>query len=317
MGGPKPGPPILLIWADALGGEMERRNIIIIAVALVLGLFAVYLTNAYFSGVEAQQERVAEEQQLVRVAVAAQDLEFGSPLTTDTVRLVNWPSQSVPPGAITDMSKFAGTDVAIRPIAQGEPILQSRISTRAVLSENIPENMRAVTIPVNEVAGVAGFVTPGDVVDVLMTRTIPGGEEEKVTSVVLENVQVIAIDRRASETSTEPQELKMATLLTDQYNAQKLALASESGRLTLVLRNVENQLVGGTQVVTTRDLPGGRLRYTSRSSASAPARSGGAVPYRPSGTAPAGAIAPTHSGPTMTIYRGTEGARQEVNRGTN
>ncbi|QKG71124.1 Flp pilus assembly protein CpaB [Erythrobacter mangrovi] len=297
---------------------MERRNIIIIAAAVVLGLLAVYLTNAYFSGVEAQQERVAEEQQLVRVAVAAQDLEFGSPLTSDTVRLVNWPSQSVPSGAITDMAKFAGTDVAIRPIAQGEPILQSRISNRAVLSENIPDNMRAVTIPVNEVAGVAGFVTPGDVVDVLMTRTIPGGDDEKVTSVVLENAQVIAIDRRASENSTEPQELKMATLLTDQYNAQKLALAAESGRLTLALRNVENQIVGGTQVVTTRDLPGGRLRYSSRSGGGvAPAPSGSAVPYRPSGTAPAGAVSPTYKGPTMTIYRGTEGARQEVNRGTN
>jgi len=171
---------------------------IIVAAAVILGLFAVYLTNAYFSGVEAQQEKVAEEQQLVRIAVASQDLDFGSPLTTDTVRLVNWPSQSVPAGAITDMSKFAGTDVAIRPIAAGEPILQSRMSTRAVLSENIPDNLRAVTIPVNDVAGVAGFVTPGDVVDVMMTRTIPGGEDEKVTAVVLENVQVIAIDRRAS-----------------------------------------------------------------------------------------------------------------------
>ncbi|MFA6220547.1 MAG: Flp pilus assembly protein CpaB [Erythrobacter sp.] len=298
---------------------MERRNIIIVAAAVLLGLIAVYLTNAYFSGVEEQQERVAEQQQLVRVAVAAQDLDFGSPLTSDTVRLVNWPSQSVPPGAITDMAKFAGTDVAIRPIAQGEPVLQSRISNRAVLSENIPENLRAVTIPVNEVAGVAGFVTPGDVVDVLMTRTIPGGEDEKVTSVVLENAQVIAIDRRASEKNTEPQELKMATLLTDQYNAQKLALAAESGRLTLALRNVENQAIGATRIVTTRDLPGGRLRYSSARGGSAPARGGGAVPFRTPGApaVPASAVAPAYSGPTMTIYRGTEAARQEVNRGTN
>jgi pilus assembly protein CpaB len=296
---------------------MERRNIIIVAAAVILGLFAVYLTNAYFSGVEAQQEKVAEEQQLVRIAVASQDLDFGSPLTTDTVRLVNWPSQSVPPGAITDMSKFAGTDVAIRPIAQGEPILQSRISTRAVLSENIPDNLRAVTIPVNEVAGVAGFVTPGDVVDIMMTRTIPGGQDEKVTAVVLENVQVIAIDRRASEKNTEPQELKMATLLVDQKGAQTLALASESGRLSMALRNVENQAVGGTQVVTTRDLPGGRLRYASGGGGGG---GGTAAPFRAAPAAPgvpANAVAPSYSGPTMTIYRGTEGARQEVYRGTN
>ena len=302
---------------------MERRNLIIIGVALVLGVVAVYLVNTYFSGMEEEQERIAEEQQLVRVAVASQDLDFGAPLTADTVRLVNWPAQSVPAGAFNDLAKFAGSDVAIRPIAAGEPILQSRISSRAVLSENIPDDMRATTIPVNDVAGVAGFVTPGDVVDVMMTREIPGGDGDRVTAVVLENAQVIAIDRRSSENSTEPQELKMATLLTNQIDAQKLALAAESGRLTLALRNVENQLVGASQIVTTRDLPGGRIRYASRSSAArsapAPARSSTSVPYRP---APASAgtaqpSAPVYSGPTMTIYRGTDGARQEVSRGTN
>ena len=301
---------------------MERRNIIIIGAALILGVLAVYLTNAYFSGVEEEQERIAEEQQLVRVAVASQDLPFGAPLTTDTVRLVNWPAQSVPAGAFNDINGFAGSNVAIRPIAQGEPILRSRISSRAVLSENIPDDMRATTIPVNDVAGVAGFVTPGDVVDVMMTREIPGGDGDRVTSVVLENAQVLAIDRRASENSTEPQELKMATLLTNQYDAQRLALAAQSGRLTLALRNVENQNVGSSQVVTTRDLPGGRLRYASRNSAarSAPAPAPRQqVAYRP---APASAgtsqpSAPVFSGPTMTIYRGTDGARQEVSRGTN
>lgn len=298
---------------------MERRNIIIIGVALVLGALAVYLTNAYFSGVEAEQERIAQEQELVRIAVASQDLPFGAPLTGDTVRLVNWPAQSVPQGAFTDMAKFAGGDVAIRPIAAGEPILRSRISSRAVLSENIPDDMRAVTIPVNDVAGVAGFVTPGDVVDVMMTRDIPNGDGDRVTSVVLENAQVLAIDRRASENSTEPQELRMATLLTNQIDAQRLALAAQSGRLTLALRNVENQTIGTAKIVTTRDLPGGRIRYANRNSAArgAPAPSSGAVPYRRSAAASAGASAPVYSGPTMTIYRGTDGARQEVSRGTN
>ena len=297
---------------------MERRNIIIIGVALVLGLLAVYLANAYFSGVEAQQERVAEEQQLVRIAVASQNLDFGAPLTGDNVRLVNWPSQSVPDGAFTDIARFAGNDVAIRPIARGEPILQSRISERAVLSENIPEGMRAVTIGVNEVAGVAGFVTPGDAVDVIMTRTIPGGQDDKLASIVLENVQVLAIDRRASESSTEPQDLKMATLLVNQQDAQKLALASESGRLSLALRNVENQDVGSTRVVTTRDLPGGGVRYAQRSSGSASPRTAqqrAPVVRSSAPSATSTTVVPSYGGPTMTIYRGTEGARQEVNRG--
>lgn len=296
---------------------MERRNIIIIGVAVVLGLLAVYLANSYFSGVEAQQERVAEEQQLVRIAVASQDLDFGAALTGDNVRLVNWPAQSVPDGAFTDIARFAGNDVAIRPIARGEPILQSRISERAVLSENIPEDMRAVTIAVNEVAGVAGFVTPGDAVDVIMTRTIPGGSDDKVASVILENVQVVAIDRRASESSTEPQELKMATLLVNQQDAQKLALASESGRLSLALRNVENQDVGATRIVTTRDLPGGRVRYAENSRAAPSPRTAqqSAPIVRSAPSASSTTVVPSYGGPTMTIYRGTDGARQEVNRG--
>ncbi|MEZ5681349.1 MAG: Flp pilus assembly protein CpaB [Erythrobacter sp.] len=298
---------------------MERRNLIIIGVAVVLGLVAVYLANSYFSGVEAQQERVAEEQQLVRIAVASQDLDFGATLTSDNVRMINWPSQSVPDGAFTDMNMFAGSNVAIRPIARGEPVLKARISERAVLSENIPEDMRAITISVSDVTGVAGFVTPGDAVDVIMTRTIPGGQDDKVASIVLENVQIVAIDRRASESSTEPQELKMATLLVNQQDAQKLALASESGRLSLALRNVANQDVGATRVVTTRDLPGGGVRYAQRSSGSSNARtSPRTAPYRapsaPSGSATT--VAPGYGGPTMTIYRGTDGARQEVNRGS-
>lgn len=298
---------------------MERRNFIIIGVAVVLGLVAVYLANSYFSGVEAQQERVAEEQQLVQVAVATQDLGFGAQLSSDNVRLVNWPAQSVPDGAITDMNQFAGTNVAIRPIARGEPILKARISERAVLSENIPEDMRAVTIAVDEVTGVAGFVTPGDAVDIIMTRTIPGGQDDRVASIVLENVQIVAIDRRASESSTEPQDLKMATLLVNQQDAQKLAIASASGRLSMALRNVENQDVGSTRIVTTRDLPGGGVRYAQRSNGAA--RSSprtAAAPYR-APSAPSGStttVSPSFGGPSMTIYRGTEGARQEVNRGS-
>jgi hypothetical protein len=90
--------------------------------------------------------------------------------------------------------------VAIRPIARGEPILVSRISERAVLSANLVPNMRAVTVPVDPVTGVAGFVTPGDVVDVLLTRQIPGDgatSDDNMTSVIMESIQVLAVDRYA------------------------------------------------------------------------------------------------------------------------
>ena len=308
---------------------MERRNLIIIAAAVVLGLFAVIAANAWFSGVEEQQARVAEEQELVRVAVASQDLAFGAPLNADTVRLVNWPRQSMPTGAITDFNRIAsGTNVAIRPIARGEPILISRISDRAILSANIPENMRALTVPVDAVSGVAGFVFPGDVVDVLLTRKIPGdgaGNEDQMTNIVLENVQVLAVDRRASENATEPEVAKTATLLVDQMGSQKLTLATKVGSLSLALRNVEDQAIGETPTVTSRDLGGNGFFIPGRSSGPAPMRAAA----EPSAPVPVRVSAPTTivqaqpssvsappviTGPAMTVYRETSVTREQVKR---
>ena len=307
---------------------MDRRNIIVIGAAVLLGLFAVIAANAWFSGVEDRQAQAAQEQEMVRVAVAAQDLAFGAPLNADTVRLASWPRQSMPSGAITDMSRIAaGTNVAIRPITRGEPILLSRISDRAILSANIPENMRAVTVPVNAVSGVAGFVFPGDVVDVMLTRQIPGegaSGDDQMTNVLLESVQVLAVDRRAGENDTEPAVGKTATLLVDQYGAQKLTLANKIGELSMALRNVEDQLAGETSTVTLRDLGGSGLyipgqRGSSVRQASAPARAAAPTPTvairapaPSSGTVTA--APPVYNGPTMTVYRGTDVSTQQVKR---
>ena len=294
---------------------MERRNLIIVGVAIVIGLFAVYLVNAWFSGEEARQERIAEQQQLERIAVARVDLNFGDQLTTDNVRLVNWPRQSVPPGAYRDVKKLlADGNVAIRPIASGEPILRQRISERAILSANIPDDMRAVTVPVNAVTGVAGFVLPGDVVDVLLTRQIPGDGakgDDRMTSVLLENIQVLAIDLRKSERDSQAKVGKTATLLVDQMGAQKLTLANEIGRITLALRNVENQAYGSYRTVTPRDLGGGGVYLAQRREPAAQN-----APQRAYAAAPASgvAVAAPPRGPTMTVYRGTAGSTAVVQR---
>lgn len=295
---------------------MDRRNVIILAIAVALGALAVYLANAWFSGVEQRQAAVAEQQKLVRVVVANQDLAFGSPLTADTLRLANWPAESVPDGAITDLPRLsAGSNVAIRPIARGEPILLSRISDRAILSANIPANMRAVTIPVGAVTGVAGFVFPGDVVDIFLTRKIPGdgaSADDKMTTVLLENIQVLAVDQRAGEKDTQPAEAKTATVLVDQRGAQKLALADQVGRLTMALRNVEDQLTGSEPVITTRDL-GGRGIYMPERASRAQAAVGSAPIVRaPPDAGPRPPTAPR--GPTMTVVRGTETRIEEVRR---
>jgi pilus assembly protein CpaB len=298
---------------------MNRRNAVIAGIAVVLGLFAVYMANAWFTGVETQQARVAEQQQLVRIAVANQDLEFGSALTQDSVRLTNWPAQSVPQGAYTEADVqrlLTGGNVAIRPITRGEPILLSRISERAVLSANLPADMRAVTVPVDAVSGVAGFVTPGDVVDVLLTRQIPGDgaqADDKMVNVLLERAQVLAIDLRAGEGNSEAALGKTATLQVTPRDAQKLVLATQVGRLSLALRNVEDVSGSSRAIVSTRDLGGGLYMRARPTGGAAPRQAAAASVATLPGVAVA-AVPRRPSGPTMTVVRGTAVNVEEVQR---
>jgi pilus assembly protein CpaB len=299
---------------------MQRRNLIILGAAVLFGLIAVFLANSYFSGFEKQEERAAKQEQLARIVVATQELKFGTPLTTDNIRLVNWPQTSVPPGAFRAIpDALRDGRVALRPIAIGEPILTERVSGadgRASISYNLPEDMRAVSIPVSAVAGVSGFVTPGDVVDVLLTRQIPGdgaGDGDKMTDVLMENVQVLAIDQMANEKATNPKVGKTAVLMVDLYGAQKLALARETGSLSLALRNIKNQAAGYLRTVSSRDLSRTGLFMRARQAPSAPA------PVMPPAStqiaarrAPGVVMPGLPIGPSMIIVRGTQVTSYEV-----
>ena len=306
---------------------MRGRNLVIIGIAVFVGLIAVYLANSYFSGYEEEQARVAEENRMARIVVATQDLGFGTPLASTNLRLANWPANSVPAGAFMSVEEaMQGGRVALRPLTVGEPILQSKVSGqggRATLSAVLPEDQRAISVPVNEITGVAGFVRAGDVVDVLLTRQIPGDgadSDDLFTTTVLENVLVLAIDQIASESETAPAVGKTATLQTNMNGAQKLALANQLGTISLVLRNVQNQMTGEGSPVVPNDLGGAGYyipaRNTGGNSAPAPApaprMAQASAPARSStATAPA---APRYRGPTMQVVRGTENETYEVNR---
>lgn len=244
-----------------------NRNIIIIAIAAVLGIVAVIIANSYLSGVEQNQERAAEENRLVQIAVARVPMEYGTALTVENIRMVSWPATSVPAGAFQSTKALLGpeTRVVLRPIEAGEPILPGKVTGpggRASISALIDPDMRAVAVRISDVAGVAGFILPNDSVDVLLTRT-PKTEVEGVvdpiTDVLLQNVRVIAIDQGASEKENQPRVGKTATLLVDQEGAQKLALSSTVGTLSLALRNAVNQDVFMAQTVGTRDLGQGSV----------------------------------------------------------
>lgn len=309
---------------------MRGRNLIILGIAIFVGLLAVYIANSYFSGAQEREERRAEELQMARIVVATQEVEFGAPINEANTRLVNWPASSVPDGAFTSLQEaHANGRVALRPITVGEPILASKVSGsdgRATLSANLPPDMRAVAIPVNRIAGVGGFVRPGDVVDILLTRQIPGegsGNADKMTTVVLENVLVLATDQTANDKETQPQVSRTATVQTDLFGAQKLALAREIGTFTLALRNVENQAVGATETVVTSDLGGSGYRiYGRRNTGGANAGGGSATPVinitpamlGGATQAQASAASSRPRGPTMSVIRGTDSQTYEVER---
>ncbi|MFN2098458.1 Flp pilus assembly protein CpaB [Altererythrobacter sp. MF3-039] len=293
---------------------MNRRNIIVLAAAALFGLVAVFIVNTWFSGVEEQQERLAAETPLAKVVVASQPMEFGAPLTQENIRLVDWPSRSVPPGAFNNTeSVLNGTRVALRPILVGEPILAERVSGtdgRAAISANIPEDMRAMTIRVNEITGVGGFVVPGDVVDVILTRQMQGEgatSADVVNAVILESVQVLAIDQRSNEKDTSPKVVNAATVLVSPYDAQKLILAARLGSLSLTLRNIEDQTTGATTMVTGREIAGSGFYVPARNNPQPAAASGG--------TGSTGSVAaPAYRGPTMTVVRGVDGTDYRVKR---
>jgi pilus assembly protein CpaB len=272
---------------------LANRNILIVAIAAFIGIVAVIIANGYLSGVEKREVTAAEDGRLVQIAVARVPLEYGATLSAENIRMVSWPSTSMPAGAFQSPKGLYGGDprVVLRPIEAGEPILPGKITGfggRASLSELLETDMRAVAVRISDVAGVAGFVLPGDRVDVLLTRTpkLDGevGEVEPVTDILLQNVGVLAIDQSPNEKNTTPVVGKTATLTVDQQGAQKLALAGQVGTLSLALRNQQNQDEFASSTVGTRDLGQGNtspsLYYgAGERRASTPAFAANPFPY--------------------------------------
>lgn len=299
---------------------MQGRNLILLIVAVAIGLIAVLLANTYFSGVEERQKVVAEQQKLSRIVVASQDVGFGIPLSAQNLRLANWPVSSVPAGAFTSIEAAARDNrVALRPIVTGEPVLASKVSGadgRATLSANLPVGKLAYAVPITDTSGVAGFVRPGDVVDVLVTRPIPGdgtSSNDKMTDVVLEAVPVLGIDQVSDESATKPALAKTATLEVDTFGAQKLALSIQLGTLSLALRNVADQVVGPRQTVVPRHLTTGN--YYVRARTSSPSSSMRVAASNAILRGPVNLGPPKPRGPSMTVVRGSQSSEYEVLRG--
>jgi len=202
--------------------------------ALAVGLLVSYYV---FNQLKA---KTGSSQQMVQVVVAASDIQIGSKLGDRDVTLATFPPASVPPGAYARVSQVRQRGV-ILPISKGDFILPDKLAAEdagAGLPSMIPPGMRAVSVRVNDVVSVAGFVQPGTRVDVLATG-LPGTGNEAQTNTVLENVAVIAVGRSLLDRviTGETQNAAVITLLVSPDDAQKLTLASQEGRIQLALRN--------------------------------------------------------------------------------
>src|ERR1700689_2167218 len=213
---------------------MNRTRLLMIGVlALALGSIAGLVAYRNL------QSRSGPGESGVPVVVAADDIQVGARIEEHDVRIANLPPSSLPANTYDRRSKVLGHGVVV-PIAKGEFILPSKLAGEeagAGLPSLIPNGMRAVSVRVNEVVSVAGFVTPGTRVDVLLTGT-PGGSGEQQTTTVLQNVAVLASGHTLERTATgEAQTTAVITLLVSPDDAQRLTLASSEGHIQLALRN--------------------------------------------------------------------------------
>jgi len=214
---------------------MNRSRLVMIGgLALAVGLLVSYYV---FNQLKA---KTGSNDHMVQAVVAASDIQIGSKLTDHDVVLAAFPEPSVPPGAFRRVGQVRQRGV-ILPISKGDFILPDTLAAEdagAGLPSMIPQGMRAVSVRVNDVVSVAGFVQPGTRVDVLATG-LPGTNNEAQTDTVLENVAVIAVGRSLLDRviTGETQNAAVITLLVSPDDAQRLTLASQEGRIQLALRN--------------------------------------------------------------------------------
>lgn len=213
----------------------NTRTIMVLMVALLAGLAAVLVASRWLSNQSASG--------VTRVAVAASEISLGQRLSPELVKLVDWPSGSVPPGSVSDPDQLQGRVVRTG-LQRGEPILEAKLApqgTQGGLSAVINEGRRAITVRVNDVIGVAGFALPGNYVDIIVNTQKDGGrnssKDQNISKIVLERILVLAVAQEASRDETKPRVVNAVTLEVTPEQAEKIDLARSVGTLSLVLRN--------------------------------------------------------------------------------
>jgi len=235
----------------------NRRGLIFLGLAVAMGLAAAWITSEFSSKNPAATDRAVAK--TTAVVVVRSDVPVASSLTDAQLKLVDWPSEHVPSGTLLSIDSAKGRIVR-RPLAQGEPVLETSlypVGASGGLGAVIADNYRAVSVKVDNVIGVAGFVVPGSRVDVMATlRRVDWDKAIPFSKVILQDVRVLAVDQKLEEVKTgTPELVSVVTLEVEPKQAERLIYAAHEGRLQLALRtpgddkNVTTERVGVVDVL--------------------------------------------------------------------
>lgn len=221
---------------------MRILAVLVLLFGAALAGGGIYYASEYMALYKAGLQQSTQGPQTTRIIVASQRLAYGARLTTKNLRWVDWPNQSLPEGAFTTREELLGADgkaerIVLRMIEPNEPVLKTKVSgfdgsTR--LAAQLADGKRAYTIPINSTSGIAGFINPGDRVDVILTRTVDGN---LVSGVIIQDLGVIAVDQNLDTETNRPMRGSTATIEVDSRQAQQLTLAQQVGSLTMTLRS--------------------------------------------------------------------------------
>jgi pilus assembly protein CpaB len=282
---------------------MRNRIFAVLALAILAGGGLAYGTYNFMQNQPVKQVTTPTQP----VVVAAADLQLGAEIKKEDLQVVQFPAGKTPEGTFAKVDEVVGRGLIV-PIVKNEPILKAKLASKEAgsgLPPVIPEGMRAVSVRVNEVVGVAGYVLPGNRVDVVATASPTEQRADTTSKVVLSNVQVLTAGTRMEQgqDQSKPVQVTVVTLLVYPEQAERLALASTEGKIQLALRNPLDQGAPTTPGIKTSGLMG---------SVAAPARqSAGAS--RPRAAQPVTQTVPAAAPmPTVEMIRGDKRATEVI-----
>lgn len=233
---------------------------------ILAGFAAVLASMVVYSALKRKEAEVEQARvKTVEVAVAAHALALGTKIDAGSVKMVRWPREAMPVGASTDPRAFLGSVVKVA-FVENEPLVASKLfsgeKTAGVMPLLIPAGMRAMSVPVDEVGDIAGFVLPHARVDILVALSEGGGgSASNRAKIVLENIEVLAVAQTIEQQHDEPKVVKVVTLLVTPEEAERLTLASHEGGLRLAMRNYDDSKIVLTPGV---DVPGVLKAYSNQ-----------------------------------------------------